>query len=265
MHVCGGIYARVHPHAPVSSIRIVPKILWADLQPHSLPVDSACAKEQSLAHYRILGAYNTFFKEKGDPPGFHSLQREFDTYLDTVALSVLKYACKFLLDNDSSEQQHRESIQDYFKAIHQSEMVFCHTDLIFASGLPLDERNRIKFNGFRAASARYVFPDFFKHDGFAQPRKFFQSLWDGSEPRLGRNLAGRALNSLHDQFRKDKGLSYAGAVQSTGGLGHAQQSIPNSQPSAPSGISPGPESISKHQTSPSRPAPSPRIKPDPIP
>ncbi len=43
------------------------------------PVDSACAKEQSLAHYRILGAYSTFYTEKGDPSGFHSLQREFDT------------------------------------------------------------------------------------------------------------------------------------------------------------------------------------------
>ncbi len=39
------------------------------------PVDSSDAKEQSLAHYRILAAYSTFKREKGDPPGFHSLQK----------------------------------------------------------------------------------------------------------------------------------------------------------------------------------------------
>ncbi|MCP5046339.1 MAG: hypothetical protein GY940_04150 [bacterium] len=109
--------------------------------------------------------------------------------------------------------------KEYLLKIEQPELVFCHPDSVFGAGFPLDERNKTRINGFRAVFARYIYRDFLRRDGFAQPRPFFQSLWDKKETRLGRNLAGQALQSLRDKFLQEQGSSYAGVVASTAGPG----------------------------------------------
>ncbi len=116
--------------------------------------------EQIDAHHRLLSNYSTFMRQNGDPPGFHSLQKEFECYLDGIAVGVIRRAYEHLFRNDASGEANRMAAKEYLMNIRQSELVFCHPDNIFGAGFPLDDRNKTRINGFRVVFAWYIYWDF---------------------------------------------------------------------------------------------------------